>query len=515
MHAWAWLCLGGAHAGEPVGTGAHGGEPSGTGGPPLDPCQFAIKTWDALAAPWGSEALCGPLASIPHWFDCTMRWPDLCPWLEPVGDFAAGATLSQACPDQCLASPARTPVPVPALLPGPTECDSCGYNCDANCLCGHCNLKPGCDTAGQCLGNCNSGHNAKWCGASAPSVVPAPGPTSAPPDRSQPGAPSAVQPITGQPSLHPTPQDQWVPSSPTPLLSPYTPPAGSIPAHDPGTVLFTTTGFLPSGKCSVVVVPLMQGSSIVSGTLELPSSCSQPSLRNTPLSPSPPGIPVSNTPCGKVVFTTSTKDAARLSAWADQDCSDPPPHPSASSSNLLYPPSIIPPQPSDPAEALVLMSLSAAVPAGSAIPYTLVLSHVSGYSSQLPGPATLEQRNTPIGPSLSPGYIVLLVVLVVAVLLSGGLAGFFMLKRVRQYTYRRHQKRQRHAATELWLSDMSVRLLFAMPQLGYLFPYPSPLLEGCPDPTEALPEPWSRYPCNILSPQWAHRTLKPTTCKHQ
>jgi hypothetical protein len=60
-------------------------------------------------------------------------------------------------------------------------CTACGYSCDANCNCGRCNTKPGCDSQTQCLGPCNSGGNAKWCGGgSTPTPAPAT-PTPAPP----------------------------------------------------------------------------------------------------------------------------------------------------------------------------------------------------------------------------------------------------------------------------------------------------------------------------------------------
>eukprot|EP00035_Acanthoeca_spectabilis_P000188 m.71573 g.71573 ORF g.71573 m.71573 type:complete len:505 (-) comp10073_c0_seq1:5049-6563(-) len=66
-------------------------------------------------------------------------------------------------------------------------CHACGYNCDANCDCGRCNTKPGCMNEGSCLGACNAGHNAKWCGPSSP---PAPPPT--PPSPQPPGPPSVA-----------------------------------------------------------------------------------------------------------------------------------------------------------------------------------------------------------------------------------------------------------------------------------------------------------------------------------
>jgi len=92
-----------------------------------------------------------------------------------------------------------TPPPAPGPAPGPAPagtCTACGYNCDANCNCGRCNLKPGCDSSTQCLGACNSGGNAKWCGGGT-TPTPAPGPpppapvtpTPAPAPGPEPGCP--------------------------------------------------------------------------------------------------------------------------------------------------------------------------------------------------------------------------------------------------------------------------------------------------------------------------------------
>ena len=60
-------------------------------------------------------------------------------------------------------------------------CHGCGYACDANCNCGHCNMKPGCQSSGQCMGPCDSGHNAKWCGGVGPAPPPGPPPSPTPP----------------------------------------------------------------------------------------------------------------------------------------------------------------------------------------------------------------------------------------------------------------------------------------------------------------------------------------------
>jgi aryl-phospho-beta-D-glucosidase BglC (GH1 family) len=82
-------------------------------------------------------------------------------------------------------TPPPAPVPVPPTPQG--QCNACGYSCDANCICGRCNEKPGCDSEDTCMGNCNAGKNAKWCGGGTPSSPtpappgPAPTPTPAPP----------------------------------------------------------------------------------------------------------------------------------------------------------------------------------------------------------------------------------------------------------------------------------------------------------------------------------------------
>jgi hypothetical protein len=60
-----------------------------------------------------------------------------------------------------------------------SPCHACGYACDADCNCGRCNTKPGCQSQSQCLGPCDSGHNAKWCGGGpAPPSPPSPSPPS-------------------------------------------------------------------------------------------------------------------------------------------------------------------------------------------------------------------------------------------------------------------------------------------------------------------------------------------------
>jgi len=80
---------------------------------------------------------------------------------------------------------AATPPPVP---PPPTPqpratCKACGYDCHPDCSnCGRCNTKPGCDSEAHCLGPCNSGGNAKWCGAPSPTPPAPPTPGSCPGD---------------------------------------------------------------------------------------------------------------------------------------------------------------------------------------------------------------------------------------------------------------------------------------------------------------------------------------------
>lgn len=47
-------------------------------------------------------------------------------------------------------------------------CHGCGHNCDANCNCGICSPPGKCASKGLCMGACNAGGNAKWCGGGAP-----------------------------------------------------------------------------------------------------------------------------------------------------------------------------------------------------------------------------------------------------------------------------------------------------------------------------------------------------------
>lgn len=78
-------------------------------------------------------------------------------------------------------TPSPTPVPSPEPTPAPAgQCHqndggfdgpACGYNCDENCNCGHCNSKPGCLSEDTCLTNCNGGNNAKWCPGESVSFV--------------------------------------------------------------------------------------------------------------------------------------------------------------------------------------------------------------------------------------------------------------------------------------------------------------------------------------------------------
>lgn len=76
-----------------------------------------------------------------------------------------------------------TPPPAPPTPGYPGTCHAksggfdgpaCGYACDGKCNCGVCNTKPGCMSEGQCLGTCNGGKNAKWCGAAPPPPPPTP-----------------------------------------------------------------------------------------------------------------------------------------------------------------------------------------------------------------------------------------------------------------------------------------------------------------------------------------------------
>jgi len=71
-----------------------------------------------------------------------------------------------------------SPTPPTPVTP---VCHGCGYNCNDNCVCGHCNTKPGCMSKDTCLGPCDSGGNAKWCGGGAPTPAPPPTPSPHPP----------------------------------------------------------------------------------------------------------------------------------------------------------------------------------------------------------------------------------------------------------------------------------------------------------------------------------------------
>ena len=73
----------------------------------------------------------------------------------------------------CGGGPGPPPAPgPPAPPPNNGTCQACGYECDASCNCGRCNTKPGCDSESHCLGTCNAGHNAKWCGIAPPPPTP-------------------------------------------------------------------------------------------------------------------------------------------------------------------------------------------------------------------------------------------------------------------------------------------------------------------------------------------------------
>ena len=99
-----------------------------------------------------------------------------------------GSTPAPPTPPAPIPPAPPTPPPPPPTPGYPGTCHAksggfdapaCGYACDANCNCGVCNTKPGCMSEGGCLGICNGGKNAKWCGA-AP-VPPPPAPPVPPP----------------------------------------------------------------------------------------------------------------------------------------------------------------------------------------------------------------------------------------------------------------------------------------------------------------------------------------------
>lgn len=107
--------------------------------------------------------------------DCRKKFPDAAVTYSNIKYGAIGSTYG--------------PSPSPPTPPAPSGCHACGYNCHGNCnTCGHCNTKPGCDSKSQCLGTCNTGNNAMWCGGGSPSPSPpSPAPSPSPPPSGCPG----------------------------------------------------------------------------------------------------------------------------------------------------------------------------------------------------------------------------------------------------------------------------------------------------------------------------------------
>merc|ERR1712083_156138 len=69
----------------------------------------------------------------------------------PSGFTCGGGYYANAC---CVAKP------IPKVChqrDGSFNGAACGYNCDENCNCGHCNNNVGCMSSDACLGVCNSG----------------------------------------------------------------------------------------------------------------------------------------------------------------------------------------------------------------------------------------------------------------------------------------------------------------------------------------------------------------------
>ena len=88
-------------------------------------------------------------------------------------------------------APTPAPAPTPPAPPAPTgQCTGCGYACHGSCSsCGRCNMKPGCQSESQCMGTCNSGNNAMWCGGGSTPTPAPPSPTPAPPAPTPTGCP--------------------------------------------------------------------------------------------------------------------------------------------------------------------------------------------------------------------------------------------------------------------------------------------------------------------------------------
>jgi hypothetical protein len=85
-----------------------------------------------------------------------------------------GSTLRPDVPTPPTPPPAPTPA-VPTPAPGPASCTGCGHACNGDCsTCGVCTTSK-CDTEALCMGPCNSGGNAMWCGGGG-TPTPAPPP---------------------------------------------------------------------------------------------------------------------------------------------------------------------------------------------------------------------------------------------------------------------------------------------------------------------------------------------------
>ena len=73
-----------------------------------------------------------------------------------------------------LAAPVAARQTLSLVQPGmeKVHCTTCGHACDADCNCGTCSPPGKCATESLCLGPCNSGGNAKWCGPTSPPTPP-------------------------------------------------------------------------------------------------------------------------------------------------------------------------------------------------------------------------------------------------------------------------------------------------------------------------------------------------------
>jgi len=91
---------------------------------------------------------------------------DGCPTTPP----AKFQACVEACGKEC---PSGPPPPCPPVPP-PGACTGCGHGCHGSCsTCHICNAKPGCNTEAECLGACSSGGAGKWCGGGGPPPPPA------------------------------------------------------------------------------------------------------------------------------------------------------------------------------------------------------------------------------------------------------------------------------------------------------------------------------------------------------